>query len=98
MLTIKNNLPQVLHTSGVRAGEITTLIIPANGTIMCEQSTPLLDTHAKSRMVTISGTPQPVTVPPSTPSAPSGAPSSLETPTPSTTSGGKGAPSAKRSA
>lgn len=93
MLTIKNNLPQVLHTSGYRAGALTTLIIPANGTTTCDASTPLLDTHAKSRMVTISGTPTIAPVLPPTP-APIGAiaPTPDESSTPPTTSGGKKRP------
>lgn len=52
-ITVKNNLSQVLHTSGMRNGEQVTLVIPAGHTVTCDASTPVLDQHAKSRMVTI---------------------------------------------
>lgn len=97
MLTVKNNMPQVLHTTGMRGGEVATLVIPPNSTTTCDATTPLLDTHARSRMVTISGTASlpPATVPEApTPPAASLTPASTdastsgEEPQTPTTSGG----------
>lgn len=92
-ITVKNNMTQVLHTTGMRSGEQVTLIIPPNASATCDAATPLLETHAKSRMVTISEAPalppsRPPVETPQTPSAPSGASDSDQSP--ASTSGGKG--------
>ena len=92
-ITVKNNLTQVLHTTGMRGGEQVTLIIPPGASATCDAVTPLLETHAKSRTVTVSEAPAlPAARPPSepTPATIVAPPSDPDSSSPTTTSGGKG--------
>lgn len=84
-LTVKNNMAQVLHTTAIRAGKQVTLIMPPYASAVCDAATPLLNQHAKSRMVTLTGTP--VAAPSPTP-APISAFPEVEPPSPAPTNGG----------
>jgi hypothetical protein len=99
-ISVKNNRSQVLHTSGMRNGEVTTLVIPAGQSVECDATTPLMEQHARSRVATVTPIPDRVTHPTVTPRASAaltasnppdtaeGSTSSLVSPT--TTSGAKG--------